>query len=130
MARWAHPDVLDNGPAYIRTNCTHLLLIGAYTAGDDYATVAGNALASVVRTTGNFTLANDGSNRRLTSAAVPSGASASAGGGGVNNHWAFVDATNSKVLYVTPESTGQAVADGNPVNIPALTYTARQPIAP
>lgn len=129
MARWAHPDVLDNGPAYIRTNCNALLLIGAYSAGDSYATVVGNALATVARASGNFTFSNDGSNRRLTSAAVPSGTVADASGGGAGNHWAFVDTVNSKVLYVTPESTLQAVVEDNPLNIPALTYTARQPIA-
>ena len=45
MAKYAHPDVLDNGPTYIKTNCNKIAVISAYTSGDSYATVNGKILA-------------------------------------------------------------------------------------
>lgn len=40
---------------------------------------------------------------------------------------AFVDTVNSKVLWVTDETSNQVVTAGNPVNFPVLVYTAQQP---
>jgi hypothetical protein len=37
---------------------------------------------------------------------------------------------NSKVLWVTEETSGQTITSGNPVNFPSLVYTAKQPVAP
>lgn len=42
-------------------------------------------------------------------------------------HIAFVDSTNSKVLWVTDETSNQVVTAGNTVNFPSLVYTANQP---
>lgn len=130
MARFAHADVLDNGIAYIRTNCNKMALVSAYTAGDSYATVNAAILAEVAMTSADFTLGTSGSNRTLTSAAGKSDASANANGGSATNHIAFLDTANSKVLWVTPETTGQAIVSGNPVNFPSLVYVSQQPVAP
>lgn len=128
MAFYAHPDVLDNGIAYIRTNCNKMAAIsGAYTAGTAYATVSGNILAEAAMTSGDFTLGDAGSNRTLTTAAGKSDADAAATG--AVTHFAFLDTTTSKVLWVTEESTGQTITAGNPVNFPQLVYTAQQPVA-
>lgn len=130
MAKWANADVLDNGPNYIKTNCNKLALISSYTAGASYATVNAAILAEVTMATGDFTLATSGSDRTLTTAAGKQDASANASGGSASNHLAFVDTINSKVLWVTEETSGQAVTAGNPVTFPSLVYTAKQPVAP
>ena len=128
MAKWANADVLDNGPNYIKTNCNKLALISSYTAGASYATVNAAILAEVTMATGDFTLGASGSDRTLTTAAGKQDASANASGGSASNHLAFVDTTNSKVLWVTEETSGQAVTAGNPVTFPSLVYTSKQPV--
>jgi len=128
MAKWAHADVLDNGPSFIRTNCNKMAVISAYSAGDSYATVNGNILAEATMASGDFTFASSGSDRTLTTAAGKSDASAN--DTGAASHIAFVDTANSKVLWVTEETSGQTITSGNPVNFPSLVYTAKQPVAP
>lgn len=130
MAKYAHPDVLDNGPAYIKANCNKVALVSAYTAGDSYATVNAAILAEAAMTSADFTLADSGTDRALTTAAGKTDASANASGGSASNHIAFLDTANSKVLWVTEETSGQAITAGNPVSFPSLTYTAKQPVAP
>jgi hypothetical protein len=128
MAKWAHADVLDQGPNYIKTNCNKLALISAYTAGDSYATVNAALIAEATMTSTDFTLATSGSNRTLTTASGKSDASANASyAGGGNTHLAFVDTVNSKVLWVTDETSEQPITTGNAVNFPSLVYTANQP---
>ena len=129
MAKFAHADVLDNGPNYIKTNCNKMALISAYTFGDSYATVNAALLAEAAMASGDFTLATAGNDRTLTTAAGKSDASANASGGSASNHIAFVDTVASKVLWVTEETSGQAVTAGNPVNFPSLVYKSVQPVA-
>ena len=128
MAKWAHADVLDNGINYIKTNCNKVAVISAYTAGDSYATVSGNILAEATMASGDFTLGTSGSNRTLTTASGKQDTSANASGAA--SHIAFVDTVNSKVLWVTEETSGQTIVLGNPVTFPSLVYTAKQPVAP
>lgn len=130
MAKYAHPDVLDNGPAYIRANCNKVAVISSYAFGDTYATVNGRILAEATMTTGDFTLGSSGNDRTLTTASGKQDASANTGGGGATNHIAFLDTVNSKVLWVTEETSGQTITAGNPVTFPSLVYTAKQPVAP
>ena len=128
MAKWAHADVLDNGINYIKTNCNKVAVISAYTAGDSYATVNAAILAEATMASGDFTLGTSGSNRTLTTASGKQDTSANATG--TASHIAFVDTANSKVLWVTEETSGQTVVLGNPVTFPSLVYTAKQPVAP
>lgn len=128
MTKWAHADVLDNGPAYIKTNCDKVCVVSAYTAGDSYATVTAAILAEAALTSTDFTLASSGSDRTLTTAAGKQDTSANASG--TASHFAFVDTANSKVLWVTEETSGQTIVLGNPVAFPSLVYTAKQPVAP
>ena len=128
MAKWAHADVLDNGINYIKTNCNKVAVISAYTAGDSYATVSGNILAEATMASGDFTLGTSGSNRTLTTASGKQDTSANASG--TASHIAFVDTVNAKVLWVTEETSGQTIVLGNPVALPSLVYTAKQPVAP
>jgi hypothetical protein len=129
MAKWVHPDVLDFGIDRIRTASTKLILLKAYAAGDSYATVNGtNNIAEVAVTSGDFTLSNGASSSRtITSAAKTGVTSTSSSGASPDLHFAFVDATNSKVLWVTDETTNQVVTAPNPVNIPSLSYNSQQP---
>lgn len=129
MAKWANADVLDNGPNYIKTNCNKMALISSYVAGDSYATVNGRILAEVVMTSTDFTNGSSGNDRTLTSAAGKQDTSANASGGSATNHIAYLDTVNSKVLWVTEETTGQAVTESNPVTFPSLVYTSKQPVA-
>lgn len=128
MTKWAHADVLDNGPAYIKTNCDKVCVVSAHTAGDSYATVTAAILAEAALTSTDFTLASSGSDRTLTTAAGKQDTSANASG--TASHFAFVDTANSKVLWVTEETSGQTIVLGNPVTFPSLVYTAKQPVAP
>lgn len=128
MAKYAHPDVLDQGPNFIKVNCNKMAVIDAYTFGDSYATVNGNILAEAAMTSTDFTLASSGNDRTLTTASGKSDTAANATGAA--SHIAFVDTVNSKVLWVTEETSGQTITAGNPVNFPSLVYTAKQPVAP
>ena len=128
MAKWAHADVLDNGINYIKTNCNKVAVISSYSVGDSYATVTSRILAEATLTAADFTLSSSGNNRVLTTAAGKQDASANAGGAA--SHIAFVDTVNSKVLWVTEETSGQTIVLGNPVTFPSLVYTAKQPVAP
>lgn len=128
MTKWVHADVLDNGPAYIKTNCDKVCAVSAYTAGDSYATVTAAILAEAALTSTDFTLASSGGDRTLTTAAGKQDTAANATGAA--SHLAFVDTVASKVLWVTEETSGQTITSGNPVTFPSLVYTAKQPVAP
>lgn len=128
MPRYRHPDALDNGIAYIRSNANKLALISNYTIGDSYATVNAAILAEATITTADMTLGSSGNNRTLTIAGKTDPA-ANAGGGGVNSHVALLDTVNSKVLEVTEEDASQVIVLGNPVNIGGFVITALQPTA-
>lgn len=129
MAKYAHPDVLDNGPAYIKANCDKVVLVPTYTFGDNYSTVNAAAVADAAMTDADFTLSSSGNNRILTTAEGKLDPSGSAGGG-AGNHIAFLDTVAGKVLWVTEETSGQAIVAGNPVEFPSLVYISTQPIAP
>ena len=127
MARYANPDVLDGSLNIVKTNCDSLVLVSAYTFGDSYATVTSNILASSSMSSTDFTLSTSGNDRLLTSASKS--VTVSANGGGAGNHWVFRDTINSKVLWATPEGSGQSFTSGNPVTFPAIVLTSSQPTA-
>ena len=127
MAKYAHPQVLDNGLNYIKNNGTKLALISSYTVGESYATVNAKILAEVTLTSADFTLGSSGNNRTLTSAAGKQDTSANATGGSAANHLVFLNTIGSEVLWVTEETSGQVITAGNPVNFPSLVYTSNQP---
>lgn len=129
MARYMHPDALDGGLSYIRTNATKLALISAYTVGDSYATVNAAILAEATIDSSAMTLGSSGNDRTLTVAAQ-SDASANGSGGSATSHGVLLDVANSKVLYVTEESAAQSITVGNPVALSGFVITAKQPVAP
>lgn len=132
MPRYAHADVLDNGLAHIKANCNKVILTDAYSAV--FATVNGSAkVAEAALVTGDFAIAGaDGAARVLTATLTgkAGGNALKAVADGTNMHIAFVDTVNSKVLYVTEESSDQAITLGNPVQFNSNpTYTSGQPTA-
>lgn len=128
MARYIHPDVLDNGLSTIGANCNSMVAVIAYTLGDNYATISGaaNIVGQVSMAGGDFTLSTPAttSNRRVTSATKQD---ASANNAGDPTHVAWLDTTGSRVLMVTDETKVETIGAGNPVNFPEVTYTIRQP---
>src|SRR5574337_251868 len=134
MAKWLHSDVLDNGVVYIKTNCNKVLLLKNYTAGDSYATVTGGTVkvAEATLVTGDFTLANGASSSRTLTAGINGKSGGNALINTVNDtdnlHIAFVDTVNSKVLWVTDESTDQSITAGTPVTFASSpVHTSNQP---
>jgi len=127
MAKWVDSDVLDLGINRIKTNANVMHLLKAYAAGDSYATVLGNSIANVSMASGDYTLASSSSNRTLTTAAGKSSNATANSGASPNLHLAFVDSVNSKVLWVTDETSDQVVTSGNPIAYPSVVYTSNQP---
>lgn len=128
MAKWVDSDVLDLGINRIKTNANVMHLIKAYAAGDSYATVIGNSIGNVAMTSGDYALGAGASSARTLTTASGKTANASANSGASPNlHLAFVDSVNSKVLWVTDETTDQVVTAGNPLAFPSVVYTSNQP---
>lgn len=126
MPKFSHSDVLDQGPALIKSAATKMLLISSYTLGDSYATVQAAKLAEATMITADFTLANSGNNRVLT---VASGKTAtlSAAANGSDAHIAFTDGA-SRVLWVTDETGNPTAPISATYNFAAPTYTSAQPV--
>ncbi len=125
MAKWVRAGVLTDSLNNIKNSAVRMLLLKAYAAGDSYATVTGNAIASVVMTSSDFTIAPSGSNQALSVAAKTGTASADSGST-PDLHIAFTDGS-ANVIWVTDETSNVVVANGQIVNFPAVAYTANQP---
>lgn len=132
MPRYAHTDLLDNGLAYLKANCNKVVLTSQY---DSTYTGCNTTykVAEATLVTGDFAIAGaDGAARTLTATLTgKSGGNALvAVANGANMHIAFLDTTTSKVLYVTEESSDQAITSGNPVQFNSNpTYVSNQPTA-
>lgn len=131
MTTYAHADVLDNGPAYLKTTCNKVILISAYS--NVYATVNGaNKVAEATVATGDFAIAGaDGATRTLTATLTgkAAGNALLTVNPGTDMHVAFVDTTTSKVLLVVPETSDQPITSGNPVTLNSNpTYAIPQPV--
>ncbi|HEY9702827.1 MAG TPA: hypothetical protein V6C58_10290 [Allocoleopsis sp.] len=126
MAKWVHSNVLDDGLNYIKTNASKMVLLKAYSAGDNYATVSGNIIATVNMVSGDYTLSSSGSNRVLTTAAGKSDTADLNSGAAPDLHIGFTNGTDT-VIWVTDETSDQVITAGNIVNFPQITYTSNQP---
>lgn len=124
MSKYAHIDVLKGGGLALQAAGTKLILLGTYTLLDSYATVVGNAIATVVTlASGDYTFSGaDGASQVCTIASKTTTATATSSG---NLHLAITDGA-SKVLLVT-DVTDQPVTSGNPITIPSFTFTIPQP---
>ena len=129
MAKWVRSGVLDNGLNDIKTNATAMVLLKAYAAGDSYATVAGNIIATVTMTSTDYTLSGSAGAPRVLTVASGKTATASANSGAAPDlHIGFTDGS-ANVIWVTDETSNQVVTSGNTINFPSnITYTANQPV--
>lgn len=132
MSRYAHVNLLDQGPKYLKDNCDKVILINAYSSV--YATVNGaNKVAEATLVTGDFAIAGaDGAARVLTATLTGKsmGNALMTVADGTGMHLAFVKTGTSEVIYVTEESSDQAITSGNPVQLNSNpTYTSNQPTA-
>lgn len=132
MSRYAHVNMLDQGPKYLKDNCDKVILINAYSSV--YATVNGaNKVAEATLVTGDFAIAGaDGAARVLTATLTGKsmGNALMTVADGTGMHLAFVKTGTSEVIYVTEESSDQAITSGNPVQLNSNpTYTSNQPTA-
>jgi hypothetical protein len=130
MPKYATSAVLDGGPAVIKANAVKLVMLKAYAVGDSAATIATNNIAEVAVSTTDYTLGAQGTNgRKLTCAAKTTGAAnttIAAGAAGYDLHVGHLDAAGN-ALWVTDETSNQAVTSGNPFDVPAHDYNVNQP---
>ena len=116
MAKSAHTDVLDGMGAYVKANCTRMVACSTqpttYTEGN-----ATYALADVTMATGDFTLAAFNSTGRQCTVAAKTGVTVD--NSGTFGHVAFLDVSNSKLLYVTT-GTSQVLTAGNTCDFPSI----------
>lgn len=127
MARYTHPDALDGGLSFIRSNVNAVWLVPGYTTAMTRAAADAAKLAAVAMTSGDMTLGSSGLDRTLTFASKSGTASATAAGPH-DLHIVYVDGT--RILHATDETTDQGITSGNPVTFPAIVLTAKQPVAP
>lgn len=130
MSKYAHVNLLDQGPKYLKDNCDKVILIDAYSSV--YATVNGaNKVAECALVTGDFAIAGaDGAARVLTASlsGKSMGNAVKGVADGTGMHLAFVKTGTSEVIYVVEESSDQAITNGNPVQLNSNpTYTSAQP---
>lgn len=128
MAKFLGQSVMDAGLNYIRNNCNKIAVIGAYTAGASYATVNAAIIAEAAMAPADFTLGTSGLERTITSAAGKQDAAANTSASSA--HIVFLNTTGSEVLWVTEETSAQAIVAGNPVTFPSIVMTAKQLTAP
>ncbi len=126
MAKWVRAGVLDNGLNDIKNTATKMILISAYSAADSYATVVANKLAEATMASGDYTLANSGSNRTLTTASGKTATATATASGTPDLHIAFTDGA-AEVIWVTDETTNQPITTGNIISFPQIVYTSNQP---
>lgn len=127
MAKWIHTDVQDFGMAEIR-NADRWHVIKAYAQGDSYATVVGNSVGYAAMSSGDYTISGAANAQRVLTFASGKSFSATASSGvSPDIHFAFVDSTTSRVLYVTDETSNDTIAISETVTLPSdLTYTTSQ----
>lgn len=127
MPKYVTSAVLDGGPAVIKANAVKLVMLKAYGVADNAATITTNTIAEVVVSTTDYTLGAQGSNgRKLTCAAKTTGGATATLAAGFDLHVAHLDAAGN-ALWVTDETSNQAVTAGNPFDIPAHDYNVNQP---
>lgn len=130
MPKQVSQSALDAQLNAIKNGATKIMLIKNYTAGDSYATVTGNAVATATISASNFTLGSSGAARTLTFAAgttATATGAALAAGNGQDHHIAFTDGI-STVLWVTDETGELANSSGDTIGFPSVVLTANQPV--
>jgi hypothetical protein len=122
--KYAHPNVLDNGPAFIRANAVRVLLVSRFNTGMKYADILSASLLSAAVAANDFTFSDEDTGRKM----VFGGAVAVAGASAPplpSAHVVFVDADGA-VLWADGQAQLQAVLAGQAYALPKLTYIVPQ----
>jgi hypothetical protein len=116
MAKSAHTDVLDGMGNYVKSNCTRMCACSTQPTTYTEA-ITTYELADVTMATGDFTMAAYATTGRQCT--VGAKTAVTVDNSGTFAHVAFVDVTNSKLLYVTT-GTSQVLTAGNTVDFPSF----------
>ena len=127
MGKWIATAVQD-APASVISQADQWHLIKTYTAGDSLSTILGNSIGYASMAPSDYVISGLASSPRVLTFASGKSFIATAGSGpSPNLHFAFVDAENSRVLYVTDETTDVLISAGDTVQMPSgLNYTTSQ----
>lgn len=132
MAKWLSDAILEKGPDHLKTlaatgKTITQHIVKAYTAGDSYATVVGNAVMSVAIADVDMTWgAGSPSGRALTIAAKAAVSIAADSGASPDLHLVIVNTTDSEVHVVTDETTNQVLTTGGSKDLPAWSIQCPQ----
>lgn len=121
MTTYTHPDVLDNGPAYIKSNCTKVVLATKFST--TYATVNGaDKIAEATLVTGDFAL----SGATITGTATAGGASTLTDGA---KSWTTNEHAGRPLLITGGTGAGQSrtVASNTPTQLTVSSPWTIQP---
>jgi hypothetical protein len=113
MGKACHADVLDGLGLIVKNNCNLMIACSAQPTTRAEA-VTTYALADVAMSSGDFTMATDGTGRKCT-VGVKTGVAVDTTG--TATHIAFVD--GSRLLYVDT-CTSQLLTAGNTCNFPSV----------
>lgn len=120
-----HPDVLDNGPAFILGNAARALVLPSYSPGMTAAQMTAAALIAVDISPVDFMLADAGQDRQLTFFGA-SGMANTSCAQGESLQIVFLDGAG-RVLWVEEEASHRSIEAGQSYRLPSLTYLSPQP---
>lgn len=120
--KYLHPDVLDNGPALIKSSAIRALLIPLGTS--NYSQAVNTALLTATVSTSDFTLSSEGTGRKLVFGGAVDEATTSIA---LSNdlHVAFTDGS-SRLLWVEGIKPS-VVIGGQSYSLPSLSVISPQP---
>ena len=117
-----HDDVLDGLLDYVKQNTTRQTVCGSYPTSYAQAN-ASYALASATVASGDFTLANATSGRKVTGTQY---SNQTITANGTARHLAYLKVASTMLLVVTTCST-QALSSGGTVTIPGWKINVQDP---
>lgn len=133
MAKFKGVTYMDGGPDLLRSRAATagrivLHLLSTYSAGDSYATCAGNSLGSVALVPGDIVSSGSSGASRVTTFASKAITLTGSASGTPNLHYAVLDSVSSEVHLATDENTNPAsVSSGGTATNAAFTDTIAQP---
>lgn len=122
---YLHPDVLDNGPAYLRASAARVLVLHDFAPGLDYAQVLASSLISVPLTPEYFQLQDADAGRELLFVGVI-GAATKGIEAGSPLHLVFTDGAE-RVLWAAVEPSQRQILAGQSYRLPAVSFISTQP---
>lgn len=122
---YLHPDVLDNGPAFIIGNAVRALVLASFSPGMTAAQVNAATLIGADVSPADFMLADADADRQLTFLGA-SGLATNACAQGEALQIVFLDGTN-RVLWAEEEASHRSIEAGSRYRLPSLTYLSQQP---